>query len=106
MNDRIIIRRWTPPAGINFVKFLERENLTVTVSERPPHGYEHLSRFYAMIDNAEAKLGGAPMSISGNGDNPEEAIIALSRDIAGKTLVIDANKASRRQIVVPLEFLP
>lgn len=84
--------------------FADEYDLIMEVTERRPElcGFENYNKHYACFQSAEIAAGGILQGAHGNGATPEAAIRDYKRNIAGRTLVVDAMKLSRREIQVPI----
>lgn len=81
-------------------EFARDQGLLMVVRERPqPVGSP--MRFYACFDRAEVVGDGVLIGTFGNGATAEEAIADYTREIALRTLVVDAYGEKRREINVP-----
>lgn len=89
---------------VDIIDFAQDKNLEIEISERPyPKGDPHL--FYARIKNSEVKNGIILSGISGDANDPFEALSKLADALSFGILVIDAaSKTTRREIIVPRLF--
>ncbi len=79
--------------------FADQHGLTMRVRERSR--VNGLPRFYAYFDGVESTEGGMLTGTHGNGDTPEAAIAEYADLIAGRRLVLDAMRPTRREFQAP-----
>ena len=86
---------------VDIIDFAQDKGLEIEINERPrPIGDPYL--FYAHIKHGEVK----DDSVTGNANDPFEALGKLAQALSFKLLVIDAtSKTTRREIVVPRLFV-
>jgi hypothetical protein len=71
------------------------------ICERPKALWHH-GRFIALFKDCEEKGDGTLISTYGNGNSEAEAIADYGDRISGKTLVIGAYTADRKELCVPI----
>lgn len=103
-----IIRKAKPKMTIE--RFAEENNLIMEIHERPEkfrRGFPQvLDKHYACFEGAEVSDRGCLCGITGNGSTEEMAIADYAQKISEEQLVIDAYKATRREISVPTLINP
>lgn len=87
--------------GMTIEEFADKHDLVMEIHERrTPIGDP--SRYYAHFKSAEAKEGTCCLvGLFGNGSTPEEAITNYAREISLRTIIINAMRDNRREIIVP-----
>lgn len=86
--------------------FADTHGLTMEVVERPRRlwqGNENF-RYYASFKYTEVSEPNVLVSAYGDGKTPEQAIRSYAREIAGRRIVVDAFRPTRREIEVPNEL--
>lgn len=93
-----------------FSDFIERNGLSILVTERERHLRERLQlpTYFADIELTGARDGSCMLtSLSGNGRTPEGAIDDLAEQCRGRLLIYrPAGGEHRREIQCPNEWLP
>lgn len=85
----------------DFAEWVERHDLTIELMERGKDRLPFVARFYAYIKGAEIKEGGFLRSDFASGGDEEEAIKGLPTLYSETTIVFDAYKPTRRELVCP-----
>lgn len=89
-------------ADMTLEQFADKHDLIMVVTERDlTKAIRGAGKFYAYFESAEIKNGGILSSSYGDGDTPEKAMAAYTKEISGKHLVVDAMQRCRRDIQVP-----
>jgi hypothetical protein len=88
------------PASIE--EFADRHGLRLLINERNLRRTIHgASRFYAMFEDSYVMDCGLLCGSSGNGDSPQDAVVAYCENIRGTRIVILPNSSNSREIDVP-----
>ena len=90
-----------PEPEEDFAEWVERHDLVVEVRERDPQITPNSERFYAALKGAEIKCNGMLRSTFNNGRSEADAIYGLPHLYSGRTIVFDAYKSTRRELVCP-----
>lgn len=85
---------------ITIENFADQENLVMVVTERRKE-ITDVSRYFAAFKNVEVLTNGCLASVYGDGIHPDYAIAHYAQKISPTRIVVDAMKASRREILVP-----
>ena len=90
--------------GVDIIHFAQEKGLEIEINERA-YPIDHPRLFYAHIKNGEVKDGIILSGISGDANDPFEALGKLADALSFQDLVIDAmSKTTRREINVPRLF--
>lgn len=87
-------------AKMTIEEFAEKHNLTMQITERNAKENDP-ARYYARFKRSDIKGDGVLIGSYGDGATPEDAIRDYARTINLKTLVIDGNTDTHREIKVP-----
>lgn len=89
-------------------EFAKRHGLEVEVTERRREDWSNLNRYYASFAHpnkcVETVSRGGFLSDFGSGSTPDAAATDYARKLAGKRLVIGANRPDERRIDIPNDF--
>jgi hypothetical protein len=96
-----IVFNGLPRTSLN--EFAEANDLTLVVREREPEFWSR-GRYFAEFDGSEIKNDGCLATMSGNGETISLAIHDYARRLGGKTLVFNAYRSTRREIISPYFF--
>ncbi len=94
-----IERKLVPESTLD--EFVDRHGLVVEVVERDGHLKYGLPRFYAHLKGVEVKDGIILSSPFSDGDTENAALEGLSGIYSERLLVVDAYRATRREIQCP-----
>jgi hypothetical protein len=93
----VSIKEFAACHGLRLV--VRERRVAARIDQRGPD-----NRFYATFDGAEIKGDGVLIGMFGNGATIDEAIQAYAREISVHTLVVDAYREARREVIVPRLF--
>ncbi len=85
----------------DLLAFATRYSIEIIVEERRGNKGLRLPRFYAHAAGVDIKEGSFLRRGCANGNNPDEALIALAREWSEELLVVDDSSPSRREISAP-----
>lgn len=85
----------------DFAEWVERHDLTIELMERGSDRPIGIERFYAYIKGAEIKDNGFLRGSFSNSENEADCIARLPAIYSEKTIVFDAYKPTRRELVCP-----
>lgn len=94
----------SPPCSLE--QFADQHELVLEIHERDIQTREcklqpPLERFYTSFNNVDIKDGACLVSVFGNGETEDEAILDFCAQIQGKQLIKDAGYTTREVLQAP-----